>query len=293
MTEKKERMATINDIFIIDSNTAKATQVDSGSERTLCSPSLCDSKNLTIFGRTIRSERQFNLELVKDYHLVYVMEGSTDGLVHFDGEAHVAEEGAGVLLQPGESARFEAAGSNLELLHMITPKPPAGVEEGLLGGPGYFFNRTTLRRLSDASGGRIRRFCAESSIELLDGSRLTPTNAIQAGEMHYVKGGSSPYHRHEGTDVNPDGAAHVYMTFKGRGRVEVGETSQEIEPGTLLYFPPGVPHRLHSHGGTLDYFEIQAWRSFKTIVMSEEPLGLRWYYDPVAPGEDPVEWNQS
>jgi len=27
--------------------------------------------------------------------------------------------------------------------------------------------------------------------------------------------------------------------------------------------------------------------------MSEEPLGLRWYYDPVAPGEDPVEWNQS
>ena len=83
------------------------------------------------------------------------------------------------------------------------------------------------------------------------------------------------------------------MTFKGRGRVEVGETSQEIEPGTLLYFPPGVPHRLHCHGGTLYYFEIQAWRSFNTIVMSEEPLGLRWYYDPVAAGKDPVEWNQS
>ena len=72
-----------------------------------------------------------------------------------------------MLLQPGESARFEAVGSNLELLHMITPKPPAGVEEGLLGGPGYFFNRATLRRLSDACGGRIRRFCAESSVELL------------------------------------------------------------------------------------------------------------------------------
>ena len=122
-------MATINDISIIDSNAAEATQVDSGSERTLCSPSLCGSKNLTIFGRTISSERQFNLELVKDYHLVYVMEGSTDGLIHFDGEAHVAEEGAGVLLQPGESARFEAVGSNLELLHMITPKPPAGSEK--------------------------------------------------------------------------------------------------------------------------------------------------------------------
>ena len=286
-------MATINDIFIIDSNAAEATQIDSGSERTLCSPSLCGSKNLTIFGRTISSERQFNLELVKDYHLVYVMEGSTDGLIHFDGEAHVAEEGAGVLLQPGESARFEAVGSNLELLHMITPKPPAGVEEGLLGGPGYFFNRAALRRLSDASGGRIRRFCAESSVELLDGSRLTPTNAIQAGEMHYHEGGSSPYHAHVSTSANPDGAAHCYMTFKGRGVVEVGDTSQELEPGTLVYFPPGVPHRLRAHVGPLDYFEIQAWRSFKTNVLSEEPLGLKWFYESDTPDAAPVEWNQS
>jgi mannose-6-phosphate isomerase-like protein (cupin superfamily) len=94
--------------------------------------------------------------------------------------------------------------------------------------------------------------------------------AIQAGEMHYNDGGASPYHLHKGTDANPDGADHVYMTFKGRGKVDVGETSQEIEPGTLVYFPPGVPHRLNAHGGTLDYFEIQAWRSFKTTVLSKE-----------------------
>jgi len=286
-------MATISDISIIDSNTAEATPVESGLERLLCSPSLCDSTNLTVYRRTILAGRQFDLEAGEDYHLVYIMQGSADGLVKLNGEAHIAEEGAGVLLAPGESAGVEATGSDLELLHMVTPRPPAAVEDGLPGGPGYFFNRQTLRALSDASGGRVRRFCAESSVELLDGSRLTPTNAIQAGEMHYIEGGSSPYHRHEGTDANPDGPAHVYMTFKGRGRVEVGETSQEIEPGTLSYFPPGVPHRLHSHGGSLDYFEIQAWRSFKTIVMSEEPLGLRWYYDPETPDADPVEWNQS
>jgi mannose-6-phosphate isomerase-like protein (cupin superfamily) len=98
---------------------------------------------------------------------------------------------------------------------------------------------------------------------------------------------------HKGTDANPDGAAHVYMTFKGRGLVEVGDTSQEIEPGTLVYFPPGVPHRLNAHGGSLDYFEIQAWRSFKTTILSEEPLGLKWYYEAKDSNEPRVEWNQS
>jgi mannose-6-phosphate isomerase-like protein (cupin superfamily) len=83
------------------------------------------------------------------------------------------------------------------------------------------------------------------------------------------------------------------MTFKGRGMVEVGNESQEIEPGTLVYFPSGVPHRLRSHGGPLDYFEIQAWRSFKTEILSEEPLGLRWYYEGQNPNDERVEWNQT
>jgi mannose-6-phosphate isomerase-like protein (cupin superfamily) len=286
-------MATLSDISIIDTNTAEATSVESGLERLVCGPSVCGSKNLTIYRRTLLDGRQLNVDAGDDTHIVYIMQASSAGSVHFNGEPRAAEAGAGVLLVAGESAKFEAAGSNLELLHMVTPKPPAAVEDGLAGGPGYFFNRDTLRRLSDASGGRVRLFCAESSVFFPDGRRLTPTNAIQAGEMHYKAGGSSPYHRHEGTAANPDGAAHVYMTFKGRGRVEVGDSSQEVDPGTLLYFPPGVPHRLHAHEGTLDYFEIQAWRSFKTVVMSEEALGLRWYYDPETPGADPVEWDQS
>lgn len=286
-------MATIRDVSIINSNTAEAKPVESGLERTICSPSVCGSKNLTVYRRTILEGRQLDLKAGKDYHLVYILETPAKGRVHFGGEAHAAEEGAGVLLTPGESARFEAAGSDLELLHMVTPKPPAAVEDGLPGGPGYFFNRKTLRALSDASGGRVRRFCAESSVRLVDGSRLTPTNAIQAGEMHYKEGGSSPYHMHKGTSANPDGAAHCYMTFKGRGRVEVGETSEEIEPGTLVYFPPGVPHRLRAEGGPLDYFEIQAWRSFKTTILSEEPLGLKWFYERENPNAAAVEWNQS
>jgi mannose-6-phosphate isomerase-like protein (cupin superfamily) len=286
-------MPSIQDISIVDSNIAAAKRVAHGLERTLCGPELCDSKNLTVYKRTIEKGKRLDLDAGKDYHLVYVMNTPAKGTVSYKGASHTAEEGAGVLLVPGESARLDAAGGDLDVLHMVVPRPPAPVEDGLPGGPGYFFNRKTLRGLSDASGGRVRRFCAESSVRLLDGSRLTPTNAIQAGEMHYHEGGASPYHMHKGTPANPEGAAHCYMTFKGRGKVEVGETSQEIEPGTLVYFPPGVPHRLRAHGGTLDYFEIQAWRSFKTTILSEEPLGLKWYYEREKPGAALVEWNQS
>tara|TARA_B100000315_G_scaffold257085_1_gene304747 strand:- start:6988 stop:7848 length:861 start_codon:yes stop_codon:yes gene_type:complete len=286
-------MPTIDDVSIINSNTAEAETVDSGLARVICSDDLCGSKTLTVYRRTVSDGRTFAPEAGGDYHLVYTMAASADGSITYNGESHASEDGAGVLLAPGESAAFEAAGSDLELLHMVTPKPPAAIEEGMPGGPGYYFNRETLRPLSDASGGRVRRFCAESTVKLLDGSRLTSTNAIQAGEMHYREGGSSPYHQHVGTDANPDGPAHCYMTFKGRGLVEVGETSQELEPGTLVFFPSGVPHRLHAHGGSLDYFEIQAWRSFKTNIFSEEELGLRWYYDPETPGAERVEWDQS
>ncbi|MFC1665871.1 cupin domain-containing protein, partial [Pseudomonadota bacterium] len=239
-------MVTISNVSIINSNTAEAKRVESGLERTICGERLCGSKNLTVYRRTVAQSHRFEPQAGNDYHLLYLMETPNEGFISFNGETHPAEEGSGVLLVPGESAQFQASASDMELLHMVTPTPPAAIEKELPGGPGYFFNRETLRVLSDASGGRVRRFCAESSIRLLDGSRLTPTNAIQAGEMHYRDGGSSPYHQHTSTSANPEGADHCYMTFKGRGVVEVGDTSEELEPGTLVYFPPGVPHRLRA-----------------------------------------------
>ena len=138
-------MPTISDVSIIDSNTAEAKRVESGLERTICSASLCGAKNLTVYRRTIEKGRQFAVDAGKNYHIVYVMRGSSSGRVHFKNEAHAAEDGAGVLLVPGDVARFDAAGADLELLHTVTPKPPAAVEGELPGGPGYFFNRKKLR----------------------------------------------------------------------------------------------------------------------------------------------------
>ena len=284
---------TISDVSIINWNTAEAKPVASGLERTICSEDLCGSKTLTVYQRTVLEGRQFDVDARGDYNLVYVIEPRKTASSASTESRTPPRKVRACCSRRVNPHDLERAASKLELLHMVTPNPPAAVEGGLPGGPGYFFNRRTLRPLSDASGGRVRRFCAESTVRLLNGARLTPTNAIQAGEMHYHEGGSSPYHRHVGTSANPGGASHCYITFKGRGVVQVGETTQEVEPGTLVYFPPGIPHRLRAHGGPLDYFELQAWRSFKTDVLSEEPLGLKWYYDPVAPGAARVEWDQS
>ena len=132
-------MATISDVSIINSNTAKATPVESGFERIICGEGLCVSKTLTVYRRTVLEDRRFVTQAKDDYHLIYVMETSKEGFISFNNETHQSEEGAGVLLTPGELAQFEASGSDLELLHMVAPKPPTAVEEGLPGGGGWIF----------------------------------------------------------------------------------------------------------------------------------------------------------
>src|SRR6185503_18852914 len=134
-------MPKISDVSIINWNRTEAKPVASGLERTICSKDLCGSKTLDVHHRTVSQGRKFEVKAGNDFHLVYVIEAPKGGTVSFNGKSHTAEDGAGVLLVPGESASFEATGGNLQMLHMVTPKPPAAVEAGLPGGPGYFFNR--------------------------------------------------------------------------------------------------------------------------------------------------------
>src|ERR1043166_6696044 len=115
-------MAKISDVSIINWNKTEAKPVASGLERTICSQALCGSKYLTVTQRTVLEGRQLDVQAGGDYQLVYVIEAPKAGTNSFNGKSHAAEEGAGVLLVPGESARLEASGSKLELLHMVTPK---------------------------------------------------------------------------------------------------------------------------------------------------------------------------
>ena len=101
-------MVTISDVSIVDSNTAEARPVESGLERTICGDSLCGSKTLTVYRRTVLEGRHFEPQAGDHYHLLYVMETPKEGLITFNDKTHSAEEGAGLLLAPGEAALFEA-----------------------------------------------------------------------------------------------------------------------------------------------------------------------------------------
>ena len=103
-------MVTISDVSIINWNAAEAKPVASGLERTICSQGLCGSKTLTVYQRTLLEGRQFNVQAGDDYHLVYVIEAPKEGIISFNGKSHAAEEGAGVLLVPGDRRDLKRPG---------------------------------------------------------------------------------------------------------------------------------------------------------------------------------------
>src|SRR5262245_39101473 len=115
-------MPTISDVSIINWNRTEAKPVASGLERTICSKSLCGSKTLDVHHRTVSQGRRLEVQSGDGFCLVYVIEAPKGGVISFNGKSHAAEDGAGVLLAPGESASVEASGSDLQLLHMVTPK---------------------------------------------------------------------------------------------------------------------------------------------------------------------------
>src|SRR5262245_870363 len=83
-------MATMSDVSIINWNKAQARPVESGLERTICSPSLCGSKFLTVYHRTVSQGRRLDVQAGGDYHLVYVIEAPKAGVISFNGKSHAA-----------------------------------------------------------------------------------------------------------------------------------------------------------------------------------------------------------
>ena len=56
-------MAGISDLTIVNSNTCESMPVEFGTVKTLCSPDLCGSSNLTVYRRTLDPRGRFDVHL--------------------------------------------------------------------------------------------------------------------------------------------------------------------------------------------------------------------------------------
>jgi mannose-6-phosphate isomerase-like protein (cupin superfamily) len=125
----------------------------------------------------------------------------------------------------------------------------------------YIFHQDDLPKLKSVVPGRERIFFV--SKELAD------VDAMLAGVMHYMKGGSSPYHFHEDCE-------HFYFIMEGTGTVESEDGIQKAPPGTMVFMPAEAKHRLRAIEGDLFYFEFQAPNRFKTTILDGTKDELLW-----------------
>jgi len=124
----------------------------------------------------------------------------------------------------------------------------------------YIFQQEELPRLVSVVPGRERTFFVNKELAKVDD--------MLAGVMHYEKGASSPYHYHEVCE-------HFYFIIEGDATVTTDEGTRPVKPGTLVFFPPEVRHRLR--GTTkLFYFEYQAPNRFKTHILDGTDADLKW-----------------
>jgi mannose-6-phosphate isomerase-like protein (cupin superfamily) len=98
---------------------------------------------------------------------------------------------------------------------------------------------------------------------------LTNIDDMLAGVMHYVKGGSSPYHLHANCE-------HFYFIMEGNGTVESEEGVRKVGPGDMIFIPAKEKHRLRATESPLFYFEFQAPNRFVTTILDGTPDDLRW-----------------
>src|SRR5260370_12370432 len=95
----------------------------------------------------------------------------------------------------------------------------------------YMFQEEKLPKLISVVPGRERTFFVNKE--------LTKIDDMLAGVMHYVKGGSSPYHLHKNCE-------HFYFIMEGQGTVESEEGPRDVGPGDMIFIPAEEKHRLRA-----------------------------------------------
>ena len=54
-------------------------------------------------------------------------------------------------------------------------------------------------------------------------------------------GSQQPVHAHENSE-------QAYVIVRGSGRMILGDEERDVDPGTLVFIPPGTPHAIRNDG---------------------------------------------
>lgn len=112
-------------LTFIDTNALPRRAAPAGGTVTeVLNRSLCGAKNVAGALRWLQSGEAFAAAASGKQQLIYVMEGS--GVIRLDGKDYDVEKGAGVFLEPSETAEIRAGkGASLKLFHLEVPPIPA------------------------------------------------------------------------------------------------------------------------------------------------------------------------
>jgi 5-deoxy-D-glucuronate isomerase len=109
--------------FIDTNRLPKQATTGHGEVVEVLNEALCGARNVHGSVRWLKSGETFTPEATDKHQLIYLMEGK--GRVALDSRSYDAEKGAGVYLEPTETAAIRAQnGSTLKLFHLIVPRIP-------------------------------------------------------------------------------------------------------------------------------------------------------------------------
>ena len=83
---------------------------------------LCGAKNVVGNLRWLKSGETYKADAGSRHQLVYLMEGK--GRIKLNNKDYDVTKGAGVYLEPSETASIEASGGTLKLFVLVVPKIP-------------------------------------------------------------------------------------------------------------------------------------------------------------------------
>ena len=104
-----------------------------------------------------------------------------------------------------------------------------------------------------SSGYCVRKLSEVQGVECLCGTsvRLFTGGDSAAANVHVVHIQDSEKHYHKE-------CTEFYYIIEGRGTLEVGDGTVELEPGTCIMIEPGTPHR--------------GWGDFRALIVGAPPL---------------------